>query len=73
MNLSLPTPNPGLLHLMPSPTPAFVASLIKRLGEEGAIEYLGRWSNAILDGEQPPAAPISRQTSRRYYSPAGNP
>ena len=64
MNLSLPTPNPALLHLMPSPTPAFVASLIKRLGEEGAIEYLGRWSNAILDGEKPPAIPRSKRVQQ---------
>ena len=64
MNLSLPTPNPGLLHLMPSPAPAFVASLIKRLGEEGAIEYLGRWSNAILDGEKPPAIPRSKRVQQ---------
>ena len=64
MNLSLPTLNPGLLHLMPSPTPAFVASLIKRLGEEGAIEYLGRWSNAILDGEKPPAIPRSKRVKQ---------
>jgi hypothetical protein len=64
VNLSLPTRNPGLLHLMPSPTPAFVASLIKRLGEEGAIEYLGRWSNAILDGEKPPAVPRSKRVQQ---------
>jgi len=46
---------------MPSPTPAFVASLIKRLGEDGAIEYLGRWSAAILDCQPIPAVPRSKR------------
>ena len=64
MNLSLPTLNPGLLHLMPSPTPAFIASLVKRLGEEGAIEYLGRWSNAILDCQPIPPVPRSKRVQQ---------
>jgi hypothetical protein len=46
---------------MPSPTPAFVASLIRRLGsEEKALEYLGRWSEAILMGQPIPRIPTSR-------------
>jgi hypothetical protein len=44
---------------MPSPTPAFVASLIKRLGEKGAIKYLGSWSMAIQDCKPIPPIPPS--------------
>ena len=64
MTAAFDRPNPALLHLMPSPTPAFVASLIKLLGEKGAIEYLGRWSNAIIDGENPPAVPRSKRVQK---------
>ena len=62
--LGLPKATACCWGLMPSPTPAFVASLIKRLGEDGAIEYLGRWSNAILNGEKPPAVPRSKRVQQ---------
>ena len=49
---------------MPSPSPAFVASLVKRLGREGAIEYLGRWSDAILSAEPVPPIPPAQAVGR---------
>ena len=43
---------------MPTPTPEFIEELIRKLGaEEKALEYLGRWSEAILDGEPVPDLP----------------
>lgn len=51
---------------MPSPSPDFVASLIKRLGsEEKAFEYLGNWSMAIQNGENPPPIPTITRSYRR--------
>jgi hypothetical protein len=39
---------------MPTPTPEFFEKLIRTLGsEEKALEYLGRWSEAILDPTLP--------------------
>ncbi len=42
---------------MPSPTPELIQTLIERVGEDGAMRWLGRWSTAILDGHQPPRLP----------------
>ena len=43
---------------MPSPTPEFYEELLIRLGsEEAALEYLGRWSEAILNSEDIPELP----------------
>ena len=53
---------------MPSPTPAFIGSLVKRLGEEQALKYLGRWSEAILMGE-----PVPRVPARKREIPSSNP
>ena len=43
---------------MPSPTPEFYEELLIRLGsEEAALEYLGRWSEAIQNCEDIPELP----------------
>jgi hypothetical protein len=49
---------------MPSPSPGFVARLVKRLGEKRAIEYLGKWSDAILSGEPVPPIPTVPRSQR---------
>ena len=42
---------------MPSPTPELIAELEARVGREGAIRWLDKWSTALLDGRQPPRLP----------------
>jgi hypothetical protein len=43
---------------MPSPSPQMFQTLVKRLGsEEAALQWLGHWSQQILDGKPAPKMP----------------
>ena len=48
---------------MPSPTPELIQTLVDRVGEAGAMRWLGEWSMALLEGRRPPRLPKRLPTS----------